>query len=162
MTSSPSRTLAALAAALAVPISLAGCATAPSDDEQARTIESSVTSVEHVTGAFVAFTSTGPSSDGVLVNLYVDSAQLPDLVAAADGSLKAIWTSAQVRPAFVHIALAPVEKPADAGRLESNAIDPADVASALGIDGTKVVRQLIMIEAKDMEAHYGAWQEPAE
>ena len=162
MTSSPARTAAALAAALSIPLSLAGCSTGPSDTEQAKAIESSVVSAPHVTGAFVGFTSNGPSSGGVLVNIYVDSAELPDLVAAADGGLKAIWSSAPVRPAFVHISLAPVAKPANATRIESNAIDPADVASALDITGTKVVRQLIMIEAKDMEARYGAWQEPAQ
>ena len=160
MTSSPSRTAAALAAALGV--TLSDSAVAPSDDTQARAIETAVLAVDHVTGAFVAFTSSGPSSGGVLVNLYVDSADRDDLVATADASLRAIWTSAVVRPAFVHIAIALTEKPANAGRLELNAIDPAEVASGLAIEGSKVVRQLIMIEAKDMEAHFGAWQEGAQ
>lgn len=156
-----SRTAAAIAAALAVPLSLAGCSTATAE-QAAPIIESAVTKVDHVTAAFVAFTSSGPSEQGVLVNVYVDSSELDALVVAADGSLEAVWKSAPFRPAFVHLALAPVEKPANPKRLESNAIDPSDVFAALDIPGASVVRQLIMVEATEMEERYGAWQEPAE
>jgi hypothetical protein len=152
----------AIVAALAVPLGLVGCSTGVSDDNAKAIIESSVVSVDHVTGAYIGFTSSGAQGKGVLVNLYLDSGDVADLTAAADGTLRAVWTSSPFKPAFVHFSLSTIPKPDNAMRLEGNAINPAEVLSALDIDGSTSVRQLIMVEASSLTARYGEWQEPTE
>ena len=118
-------------------------------------------SVAHVTGAFVGLASSGPSGRTLLVNIYVDSSDAATLVTVADESLAAIWGAVPIRPVTVSIALAPVPKPDPAYRLEGNAVDPAPIAASLAIDGSKVVRQLLIVDAGSMDARYGTWHEPS-
>ena len=156
----PGRASAALAAALAVPLGLAGCASAPADGDIESVVEAQVLTVPHVTGAFVGLASSGPSGRTLLVNIYVDSSDAATLATVADASLAAIWGGVPIRPVTVSIALAPVPKPDPAYRLEGDAVDPGPIASALAIDGSKVVRQLLVVDAASMDARYGVWHEP--
>ena len=159
--SNPSRAGAALVAAIASGLGLAGCATGPSEEAMEANVVSAVSSVDHVTGAFASFSSSGGSGKDLLVNLYVDTTDEAVIVATADESLRAIWQSVGIRPYTVSIAVATIAMPDHPSRLEGNAINPAPIAEGLAIADARTVRQLLLVEAGSMEERYGAWSEPA-
>ena len=154
--------LTALAAALAVPLGVAGCASGSTDAEITRALESAiVAAVPHSTGVFVGLGYSGASNRTVVVNLYLDSDDTSIVSAAVDSGLKTVWAAIAVEPVSVGISATAGQKPHDAERYEPNALDPRPVASALGIDPKHVIHHLIDLDAATLVARYGAWQAPA-
>jgi len=152
---------AAVAAALASSLGLVACSPVATEESMATVVESAVDSVDHVTGSFAAFTSSGASNSSILVNIYVDTTDESLIIAAADDSLRAIWQSVGIRPTTVSISVATTPKPENPLRLEANAIDPAPIAIGLAIADSRVIRQLFMVHAGSMDQRYGEWAEPA-
>ena len=156
-----SRAGLALAAAVASAIGLAGCAPGKTEDAMRATIEQAVVSVDHVTGAYVSFSSSGPADKELLVNIYVDTDDNDIVAATADEALRTMWHSVGIRPLTVSISVAAIPKPDDAWGFEGNALDAEPIAEALGIPDVVIVRQLITIPADAMDDRYGEWSEPA-
>lgn len=157
----PTRASLALATAFASAIGLTACAPGKTEDAVEASIEQAVLAVDHVTGAYVSFSASGPVDRELLVNVYLDSADADVVVSTADEALRAIWLSVGIKPITVSISLAAVPKPDDAWGFEENALNPVPIADALGIPDVLVVRQLITISAAAMDERYGTWTDPS-
>lgn len=153
--------IAALATMLTVPLGLAGCAGGQSDADISGMLESAiVTAVPNVTGAHVGLAFSGPSNRTVFVNLYLDTDDTSIVSAAVNSSLQTVWENIPIKPVTVGISATMGKKPSNARNFEPNAMDPAPIASALGIESKYVVDPIINIDAPGLEARYGTWQAP--
>lgn len=152
---------AAVVAALASSLGLAGCSPAYTEDAMASSVVSAVRTVDHVTDSVASFSSSGPGGTSLTVNIYVDTTDEGLIVKIADESLNAIWRSVAVRPNTVSITVATIPKPQDPERIEPNAIDPSPIAEGLAIPDSRVIRQTFMVFAASMDQRYGSWTEPA-
>jgi len=155
---SPTRRIGALALAVMVAVGLTACG--PRAEDQQRTLENAIVETAPHTTAAAVFVSSAIGGDQIVVNLYVDSDDTADAAEAVEAALETVWTTTASEPVGVSIAVAAVPKPDEPQRLELNAIDPLPVAETLEIQGSKVVRQLLMLDSATLSNHFGAWHEP--
>lgn len=160
-----SRAVAALLAAVAVAVLLAGCVIqsnkeAPVSAEDEAKLESAVLAATEVaSGVYVSQTFSGAGNHSIQVRLYVTSDELTALSADVDAAFETTWRTWPVRPSVIKVGVVVGEKPVDVGTADANIRDLEDVALELGID-PKDVRVNIILTAPPLEQRYGAWTEP--
>jgi len=114
---------------------------------------------DHFTGAAVFFNQSA-GGGSVLVNLYLDTDDPGEVARAAEVALEAIWETVTFKPVSVDVAFAATEKPEDPTRMEFNAMDPLPIGEILALDGSYVVRQLLMIPGGTLAHRFGDWRHP--
>lgn len=152
-----SRIAAALAATVAVPLGLAGCATVSTDDVADAVIPAVVAADPAIADA-VLTASHGVAGTGIWVRVYVDDEDPVTLARVIDAALRATLESSPVRPVDVDLDLALAPRPADVN-LNVGRLPIMDLAADLGL-GDDVADDVVGLSIDELEQRYGPWSEP--
>lgn len=167
MTDRAKRIAAALVVGLTAPTAMTACMPGGgggmSDDQVARSLESSVlAAVPLADEAYVGFASAGsPTSRSVRVRIYVSSEDAAALAEAADSTFETIWREMPVRPSNIGFQAYNGAKPSNPSNGSRGNIDLAEVHDAFGAGYLGLAGQVLSLDASELAEHYGAWTGPA-
>ena len=149
----------AVAAALVISPTMAGCAPVASDSEIATEIEEAVTSgVPHVTASHASLAYSGTART-IWIRVYVDSEATEDLSGVIDATLQTVWETSRVDPARVTIDAHLGDKPEKVEVRPRTGLDLRAAAKAIGL-AAFAGDDVVALSAIDLTSRYGAWTQP--
>lgn len=144
----------AIAAVLAVPLALSGCASPAAMEED---VSSAILKADPAIVDVYMTSATGPGGIRIGARVYVDTTEPADLARVIDASLRAIITASPERPASYSLDLAEAPKPSTV--VLSRGAIPLEAAARESGWYEYFSNDKIQGATDDLEARFGTWEE---